>query len=90
MLRIRTKETTFAEPLKVAKSKYANMSAMDLLKWGLSYNHNVNKGWLKDLLEKEGVFDGTKAAVQKRFWEYDDVSSNFRNFESEQNSRSMH
>jgi hypothetical protein len=69
LVRTRTKETTFAEPLKVAKSKYANMSAMDMLKWGLSYNRNVNKGWLKDLLEKEGILDGTKAALQTRFWE---------------------
>ncbi len=69
ILRTRTKDATLTEPFAVAKSKYANMTAMDLLKWGLSYNRNIKKGWLKNLLESESILDGTKAAVQKRFWE---------------------
>jgi hypothetical protein len=44
------------------------MSAIDCLKWGLLYNRNVPKGWLRDLLIKEKVLDGDKAGIQKRFW----------------------
>ena len=67
LLRTSQKNTETAAPLKVAKSKYANMTAMDLLKWGLQYNRNVKKGWLKDLLISEGIIEDTKAAVQKKF-----------------------
>ncbi len=38
LLRTRTTKTKLAKPLKVAKSNYAKMSAMDLFQWGLQYN----------------------------------------------------
>ncbi len=69
ILRTCQKDTTLPEPCKLAKSKFATMNAMDLLKWGLSYKRNVKKGWLKDLLVSEEILDGTKAATNKRFWE---------------------
>ncbi len=69
ILRTRTKDAPLPEQLKLAKSKYAIMTSIDLLKWGLSYNRNVKKGWLKDLLVSEAILDGTKAALHKRFWE---------------------
>ncbi len=43
ILRTRTKEAPLPKKLKLAKSKYANMTFIDLLKWGLSYNRNVKK-----------------------------------------------
>ncbi len=67
LLRTHTKTIKTAAPLKVAKSKYANMTAMDLLKWGLQYKRNVKKGWLNDLLISEGIIEDTKAAVPKNF-----------------------
>ena len=41
---------------------------MSLLKWGLQFKRNVKKGWLRDLLVKEQILDGSKAATQARFW----------------------
>ncbi len=69
ILRTRKKDAPVTEPCKLAKSKFATMSSMDLLKWGLSYKRNVKKGWLKDLLVSEEILDGTKAGTHKRFWE---------------------
>jgi hypothetical protein len=54
--------------VEVIKSKFSDMSAIDILKWGLQYKRNENKGWLKDALLKEKVIDGSKAATQGRFW----------------------
>ncbi len=68
LLRTHKKTIKTAASLKVAKSKYANMTAMDLLKWGLQYKRNVKNGGLKDLLISEGIIEDTKAAVQKQFW----------------------
>ena len=39
-----------------------------MLKWGLQYKRNVNKGWLRDILVEEQILDGSKAATQARFW----------------------
>jgi hypothetical protein len=50
------------------RSKFARMSAIDCLKWGLLFNRNVTKGWLRAHLIKEKVLGGDKAGIQKRFW----------------------
>jgi hypothetical protein len=51
------------------KSKFGIMSSIDLLKWGLEYKRNVNKGWLKDLLVRELLLEDTKPAKNARFWQ---------------------
>jgi hypothetical protein len=35
---------------------------------GLQFKRNVNKGWLRDVLVREQILDGSKAATQARFW----------------------
>ncbi len=60
LLRTRKKATKTVAPLKVAKSKYVNMTVMDLLKWGSHYKRNVKKEWLKDLLISEAIIEGTE------------------------------
>jgi hypothetical protein len=49
-------------------SKFAAMSSIDVLKWGLQFKRNVKKGWLRDLLVKEEIIDGSKGGTQARFW----------------------
>jgi hypothetical protein len=53
---------------EVPKSKFAAMSAIDVLKWGLQFKRNVSKGWLRDGLVREQILDCSKAATQGRFW----------------------
>jgi hypothetical protein len=53
----------------VPKSKFAKMTSIDLLKWGLDYKRNVKKGWLKDLLVGEKLLVDTKQAKNVRFWQ---------------------
>ncbi len=53
----------------VPKSKFAQMSSIDILKWGLDYKRNVKKGWLKRLLVGEKILEDTKAAKNVRFWQ---------------------
>ncbi len=53
---------------EVAKSKFAAMSSIDILKWGLQFKRNVSKGWLRDALVKEQILDGSKTGIQARFW----------------------
>ena len=49
ILRTRAKHSIIkADP--VPKSKFALMTPIDILKWGLDYKRNVKKGWLKNLL----------------------------------------
>jgi hypothetical protein len=49
-------------------STFVAMSSIDVLKWGLQFKRNVNKGWLRDVLVREQILDGSKAATQARFW----------------------
>jgi hypothetical protein len=53
---------------EVPKSKFATMSSIDVLKWGLQFKRNVSKGWLRDVLVREQILNGSKAATQARFW----------------------
>jgi hypothetical protein len=53
----------------VPKSLYARMSSIDLLKWGLQYKRNVEKGWLIDLFVGEKILEDTKPAKNTRFWQ---------------------
>jgi hypothetical protein len=66
---LRTRTENCADVLAQAPaSKFAAMSSIDVLKWGLQFKRNVKKGWLRDLLIKEQILDGSKAATQARFW----------------------
>ncbi len=66
ILRTRAKHSIIkADP--VPKSKFALMTPIDILKWGLDYKRNVKKGWLKNLLVGEKLIQDTKAALKERF-----------------------
>jgi hypothetical protein len=66
---LRTRTEPCADALAQApSSKFAAMSSIDVLKWGMQFKRNVKKGWLRDLLIKEQILDGSKAATQARFW----------------------
>ena len=67
-LRERAPIVAAAKAANLSRSKFAHMSAIDCLKWGLLYNRNVTKGWLRDHLIKEKVVDDNKGDIQKRFW----------------------
>jgi hypothetical protein len=68
VLRARPTEAT-ATVTAIPKTVFAKMSSIDLLKWGLQYNRNVKKAWLRDLLIKEKIIEDTKQAKLKRLWE---------------------
>jgi hypothetical protein len=66
---LRTRQGPSDDVLDVAPtSKFATMSSIDILKWGLQFKRNVKKGWLRDLLIKEQIIDGSKGGTQARFW----------------------
>jgi hypothetical protein len=68
VLRTRTTDAP-ATVTAIPKTVYAKISSIDLLKWGLQYNRNVNKAWLIDLLIKEKIIEDTKQAKLQRFWD---------------------
>ena len=43
-----------------ATSKFRNMSAIQILKYGLKENLWKKKGWVFDILKREGIVDGSK------------------------------
>ncbi len=49
-----------ASPLNTANSDFRRMSAVQVLKYGLSANLWKKQGWLFDLLKAEGIIDGSK------------------------------
>jgi hypothetical protein len=67
-LRERAPKVAEKKSATVSRSPFATMSAIDCLKWGLLYNRNVIKGWLRAHLIKEKVVDDNKEDIQKRFW----------------------
>jgi hypothetical protein len=68
VLRTRTADAP-ATVAAIPKTVFAKMSSIDLLKWGLQYNRNVPKGWLRDLLVKEKLIEDTQQAKMKRLWD---------------------
>ncbi len=46
------------------------MSAIQILKYGLTENLWKKKGWLFDLLTREGIVDGTKQSRKEHCWSY--------------------
>ena len=51
-------------------SDYRKMSAIQILKHGLSSNLWKKEGWLFDLLQNEGMADGTKQNRKELCWSY--------------------
>ena len=62
-------------PIKVVDkssgvSDFRSMSAMQILKYGLSQNLWKRNGWLFDLLRQEGILDGSKQSRKDFCWQY--------------------
>ncbi len=61
-------------PKKMAKSPnksdFRMMSAIQILKYGLSTNLWRKEGWLFNLLQQEGIIDGTKQSRKESCWNY--------------------
>jgi hypothetical protein len=51
-------------------SEFRKMSAIQILKYGLSSNLWKKEGWLFDLLRNEGMSDGTKQSRKELCWSY--------------------
>jgi hypothetical protein len=51
-------------------SEFRRMSAIQILKYGLSQNLWKKKGWLFELLKTEGVLDGSKQSRKEFCWQY--------------------
>ncbi len=51
-------------------SKFRSMSAIQILKYGLKENLWKKKGWLFDLLQREGIVDGSKRSRKETIWLY--------------------
>jgi len=51
-------------------SKFSSMSAIQILKYGLKENLWKKKGWLFDLLHREGIVDGSRRSRKETSWDY--------------------
>ncbi len=51
-------------------SEFRRMSAIQILKYGLSQNLWKKKGWLFELLKSEGILDGSKQSRKDFCWQY--------------------
>ncbi len=51
-------------------SDFRKMSAIQILKYGLSHNLWGKNGWLFDLLQREGLLDGSKQSRKEFCWQY--------------------
>ncbi len=51
-------------------SKFSSMSSIQILKYGLAEGLWKRKGWLFQLLQGEGLTDGSKQSRKKLCWEY--------------------
>lgn len=53
-----------------SQSDFRKMSAIQILKFGLTSNLWKKKGWLFDLLHREGLLDATKQSRKDACWSY--------------------
>jgi hypothetical protein len=53
-----------------ATSKFRSMSTIQILKYGLKENLWKKKGWLFDLLHREGIVDGNRRSRKETSWSY--------------------
>ena len=53
-----------------SQSDFRTMSAIQILKFGLTSNLWKKKGWLFDLLHREGLLDATKQSRKDACWSY--------------------
>ncbi len=51
-------------------SKFSTISAIQILKYGLKENLWKKKGWLFDLLHREGIVDGSRRSRKETSWAY--------------------
>jgi hypothetical protein len=51
-------------------SKFSSMSAIQILKFGLAEGLWKRKGWLYQLLQREGIADGSKQQQKEVCWQY--------------------
>ena len=51
-------------------SDFRKMSAIQILKYGLDGNLWKKKGWLFDLLKRDGLSDGSKQSKKELCWSY--------------------
>ncbi len=51
-------------------SEFRQMSAIQILKHGLATNLWKKRGWLFDLLRREGIIDGSKMSRKESCWSY--------------------
>jgi hypothetical protein len=51
-------------------SEFRKMSSIQILKFGLNGNLWKKKGWLSDLLKREGMADGSKQNKKELCWSY--------------------
>ena len=59
-----------AENNDTVVSKFRTMSAIQILKYGLKENLWKRKGWLFDLLHREGIVDGSRQSRKETTWAY--------------------
>lgn len=53
-----------------SQSDFRTMSAIQILKFGLTSNLWKKQGWLFDLLHREGLLDATKQSRKDACWSY--------------------
>jgi hypothetical protein len=51
-------------------SKFSSMSDIQILKYGLAEGLWKKKGWLYQLLEREGIADGSRQKRKELCWQY--------------------
>ena len=55
---------------KSPSTDYRRMSAIQILKSGLGNHMWKKQGWLFDLLQREGIVDGSKQSRKEYCWQY--------------------
>jgi hypothetical protein len=65
----KTSEVEVVERSSTA-SKFSAMSSIQILKYGLAEGLWKEKGWLFQLLQREGLTDGSKQSRKQLCWQY--------------------
>jgi hypothetical protein len=68
---VKSKSLPVAEVVPDTSSmQFRSMSAIQILKYGLKEHLWKKKGWLCNLLQREGMMDGTKQSRKEQCWQY--------------------
>ncbi len=65
----KTIDVAIVEP-ESTMSKFSAMSSIQILKYGLTEGLWKKKGWLFQLLQREGLTDGSKQSRKQLCWQY--------------------